>query len=137
MQVGRDSQFALQEPQLGTAHALQQAEPLLRGRSGTVVLLSGDVPLFSPNTLSRLLETHRGAQATATVVTAMLDRPTGYGRIVREDGRIARIVEEKDASPDRAPQIREINSGIYAFELAPLFDALSGIASRTRKGSST
>jgi bifunctional UDP-N-acetylglucosamine pyrophosphorylase/glucosamine-1-phosphate N-acetyltransferase len=125
--------FALQDPQLGTAHALQQAEPLLAGKTGTVVLLSADVPLFSPATLGRLLEIHRGAGATATVVTARLEHPTGYGRIVRQHGRIARIVEEKDASAEER-QIREINSGIYALELEPLFGALRGIASSNAQG---
>ncbi len=126
-------QFALQEPQLGTAHALQQAEPLLAGRAGSLILLSGDVPLLSPNTLKRLLETHRGSGAAATVVTATVERPYGYGRIVRTRGRIARIVEERDASPTQR-QIKEINSGIYAFDLAPLFGALRSIASQNAQG---
>jgi bifunctional UDP-N-acetylglucosamine pyrophosphorylase/glucosamine-1-phosphate N-acetyltransferase len=126
-------QFALQEPQLGTAHALQQAEPLLAGKSGSLILLSGDVPLLSPNTLKRLLETHRGSGAAATVVTATVERPYGYGRIVRTRGRIARIVEERDASPTQR-QIKEINSGIYAFDLAPLFDALRSIAAQNAQG---
>ena len=126
-------EFALQEPQLGTAHALQQAEPMLAGRSGSLILLSGDVPLLRPNTLKRLLETHRGSGAAATVVTATVDRPYGYGRIVRTRGRIARIVEERDASPTQR-QIKEINSGIYAFDLGPLFDALRGIASQNAQG---
>ena len=126
-------EFALQEPQLGTAHALQTTEQVLAGRTGTVVLLSGDVPLLSPNTLRRLVDTHRGANAAATVVTATVERPYGYGRIVRTDGRIARIVEERDASPTER-QIREINSGIYAFDLAPLFESLRGIASQNAQG---
>jgi bifunctional UDP-N-acetylglucosamine pyrophosphorylase/glucosamine-1-phosphate N-acetyltransferase len=125
--------FALQEPQLGTAHALQQAEARLAGKQGTVILLSGDVPLLSASTLRRLIDTHRSAGAAATVVTAVVDRPYGYGRIVRTRGRIARIVEERDASPE-VRQIREINSGIYAFDLAPLFDALRGIASQNAQG---
>jgi bifunctional UDP-N-acetylglucosamine pyrophosphorylase/glucosamine-1-phosphate N-acetyltransferase len=125
--------FALQEPQLGTAHALRQAEPLLTGRTGTLVLLSGDVPLLSPDTLRRLIEIHRGANAAATVVTATVERPYGYGRIVRTGGRIARIVEERDASPAER-RLREINSGIYAFDLEPLFDALRGIASQNAQG---
>jgi bifunctional UDP-N-acetylglucosamine pyrophosphorylase/glucosamine-1-phosphate N-acetyltransferase len=125
--------FALQEPQLGTAHALQQVEPVLTGRTGTLILLSGDVPLLTATTLRRLVDTHRGAGAAATVVTATVDRPYGYGRIVRADGRIVRIVEERDASPAER-QIREINSGIYAFDLAPLFDALRGIASQNAQG---
>jgi bifunctional UDP-N-acetylglucosamine pyrophosphorylase/glucosamine-1-phosphate N-acetyltransferase len=126
-------QFAVQEPQLGTAHALQQAESVLAGRVGTLILLSGDVPLLTGRTLERLVETHRGASAAATVVTATVDRPYGYGRIVRSSGRIARIVEERDASPAER-QIKEINSGIYAFDLAPLFDALRGIASQNAQG---
>src|SRR5262249_29261671 len=128
-----DVAFALQEPQLGTAHALQQAEPLLARRTGTLILLSGDVPLLRRATIQQLLGTHRGANAAATVVTATLDRPYGYGRIVRKDGRIARIVEERDASPTER-QIREINSGIYAFDLAPLFESLRAIASQNAQG---
>jgi bifunctional UDP-N-acetylglucosamine pyrophosphorylase/glucosamine-1-phosphate N-acetyltransferase len=120
-------QFVVQHPQLGTAHALQQAAPLLKERTGTVILLSGDVPLLRPTTLQRLVDAHRGANAAATVVTAIVERPYGYGRIVRSSGRIVRIVEERDASPLQR-QIREINSGIYAFELVPrLFDALDAI----------
>jgi bifunctional UDP-N-acetylglucosamine pyrophosphorylase / glucosamine-1-phosphate N-acetyltransferase len=126
-------QFALQEPQLGTAHALQQAETVLAGRTGTLVLLSGDVPLLTASTLRKLVETHRNAAAAATVVTAIVDRPYGYGRIVRSKGRIARIVEERDASAD-VRQIREINGGIYAFDLASLWEALRGIASQNAQG---
>ena len=126
-------QFALQSPQLGTAHALQQAEPLLSGRSGTVILLSGDVPLLRGETLSLLLEKHHQAGAAATVLTATMERPYGYGRIVRADGRLARIVEERDATPVER-QIKEINGGIYAFDLPPLFEALRGIASQNAQG---
>jgi bifunctional UDP-N-acetylglucosamine pyrophosphorylase/glucosamine-1-phosphate N-acetyltransferase len=125
--------FALQEPQRGTAHALQQAESVLRGRTGTLVLLSGDVPLLTTDTIRRLVDTHRSASAAATVVTAVVERPYGYGRIVRKDGRIARIVEERDASPDERT-IAEINSGIYALDLGPLFDALRDIASGNAHG---
>jgi bifunctional UDP-N-acetylglucosamine pyrophosphorylase/glucosamine-1-phosphate N-acetyltransferase len=126
-------QFVAQEPQLGTAHALQQTEALLKSRRGTAVLLSGDVPLLRPMTLRRLIEKHCGSKAAATVVTATVERPYGYGRIVRTNGRIARIVEERDASPAQR-QIREINSGIYAFDLEPLFDALRSIASENAQG---
>jgi bifunctional UDP-N-acetylglucosamine pyrophosphorylase/glucosamine-1-phosphate N-acetyltransferase len=128
-----DIQFALQEPQLGTAHALLQTAPLLAGKTGTLVLLSGDVPLLRASTLRTLVTHHCGSKAAATVVTATLERPFGYGRIVRVDGEVARIVEERDASPAER-QIREINSGIYAFDMAPLFEALSGIASQNAQG---
>jgi bifunctional UDP-N-acetylglucosamine pyrophosphorylase/glucosamine-1-phosphate N-acetyltransferase len=120
--------FALQEPQLGTGHALLQAEPHLAGARGTVVLLSGDVPLLRPATLRQLVETHERSGAAATVLTARVEDPAGYGRIVREDGRIAAIVEHADATPaERA--IDEINSGIYAFAAEGLFEALRSIGS--------
>lgn len=123
----------VQEPQLGTAHALRQTEAVLRGKTGTLVLLSGDVPLLTQKTVDGLLATHRRANAAATVVTATVERPYGYGRVVRTGGRIARIVEERDASPTER-QIREINSGIYAFDLERLFDALQGIVSHNAQG---
>ena len=120
--------FASQEPQLGTGHALLQAEPRLKGSTGTVVLLSGDVPLLRPETVKALVRTHQERSAAATVLTALVDNPDGYGRVVRSAGEISAIVEHKDASPaDR--DIREINSGIYAFDIAPLFESLRAIGS--------
>jgi bifunctional UDP-N-acetylglucosamine pyrophosphorylase / glucosamine-1-phosphate N-acetyltransferase len=125
--------FALQDPQLGTGHALLQAEPALKGARGTLLLLSGDVPLLRAETLVRLREVHEGRGAAATVLTAQVDAPDGYGRIVREEGRIAAIVEHKDASTSERA-LNEINSGIYAFDLAPLFDALREIGSSNAQG---
>jgi bifunctional UDP-N-acetylglucosamine pyrophosphorylase/glucosamine-1-phosphate N-acetyltransferase len=126
-------QAVIQEPQLGTGHALLQVEPVLAGQTGTVVLLSGDVPLLSPSTLRSLVDTHLSSKAAATVVTATVERPYGYGRIVRIGGEVARIVEERDASPAER-EIKEINSGIYAFELAPLFEALRSIGAQNAQG---
>jgi bifunctional UDP-N-acetylglucosamine pyrophosphorylase/glucosamine-1-phosphate N-acetyltransferase len=120
--------FALQEPQLGTGHALLQAEPHLAGARGTLVLLSADVPLLRRATLRGLIAAHQERGAVATVLTARVDRPHGYGRIVREHGAIAAIVEEKDATSAER-EIHEINSGIYAFDVAPLFGALKTIGS--------
>jgi bifunctional UDP-N-acetylglucosamine pyrophosphorylase/glucosamine-1-phosphate N-acetyltransferase len=125
--------FALQEPQLGTGHALLQAERHLRGASGTVVLLSGDVPLLRPATLRALVATHERTGAAATVLTARVADPHGYGRIVRHDGAITAIVEHKDATPAER-EIDEINSGIYAFALEPLFAALATIGSTNAQG---
>lgn len=125
--------FALQEPQHGTGHALLQAEPHLAGQTGTVVLLSGDVPLLRPETLIALVDRHIASHAAATVLTARVDRPQGYGRIVRQDGRIEAIVEDKDATAAER-EIDEINSGIYAFALAPLFDALRSIGAANAQG---
>ena len=118
--------FAVQVEQLGTGHALLQAMPLLRNQCGTLVVLSGDVPLIQPSTLRRLLTTHHAASAALTVVTARVTRPYGYGRVVRKEGRLSRIVEERDAS-DTQRQLNEINGGIYALDLEPLFDALRDI----------
>jgi len=125
--------FVVQEPQLGTAHALLTTEAALRGATGTVVLLSGDVPLLSANTLKTLLDRHESAGAAATVVTALVHDPTGYGRIVRSGEKIARIVEHRDAT-EQERAIREINSGIYAFAADGLFDALRNIAAENAQG---
>ena len=124
----RSLTHVVQEPQLGTGHALLMAEPVLGGSTGTVVLLSGDVPLLTPKTLRELLGRHHSTGAAATVLAAVVERPDGYGRIVRSGEGIARIVEERDATPAER-NIREINSGIYAFALEGLFDAVRGIAS--------
>lgn len=126
--------FVVQSPQLGTGHALLQAEPELRDRRGTVLLLYGDVPLLRASTLLRLLEQHRANRSALTVLTASLSDPYGYGRIVRDaSGLITRIVEERDASADERA-IREVNSGIYALELESLFDSLRGLASDNSQG---
>jgi len=118
--------FARQDEQRGTGHALLQAEPLFAGRAGTLVVLSGDVPLIRPVTLERLVRTHEGARAALTVLTAAVARPYGYGRIVRTDGRLARIVEERDASASQR-RLKEVNGGIYALDLPPLFGAIREI----------
>ena len=118
--------FVRQEPQAGTAHALLQAEGALAGARGTLVVLSGDAPLVRAATLARLVEHHEEQGAAATVVTAEVERPYGYGRVVRVDGALVRIVEEADASPEQR-RIREVNAGIYAFDLAPLFAALHAV----------
>jgi bifunctional UDP-N-acetylglucosamine pyrophosphorylase / glucosamine-1-phosphate N-acetyltransferase len=129
----RDLTFVVQEPQLGTAHALLTAQHSLASATGTVILLSGDVPLLTNETLRNLIATHRSAGAAMTIVTANVDHPHGYGRIVRSGQKIARIVEEKDAtSAERA--IPEINSGIYAFERDGLFDAVRAVASENAQG---
>jgi bifunctional UDP-N-acetylglucosamine pyrophosphorylase/glucosamine-1-phosphate N-acetyltransferase len=125
--------FALQEPQLGTGHALLQTAPRLQGQTGTLLLLSGDVPLLTAESLRALVATHRDTGAAATVLTAMHERPYGYGRIVRTGGRLTRIVEERDATPAQR-EIKEINAGIYAFAIEPLFDALGVISAKNAQG---
>jgi bifunctional UDP-N-acetylglucosamine pyrophosphorylase/glucosamine-1-phosphate N-acetyltransferase len=129
-----DLSFVTQSPQLGTGHALLQAEPVLSGKKGIVLLLYADVPLLEAGTLLRLVETHRTSKAVATVLTADLADPYGYGRIVRDtSGAIQRIVEERDASSEQRA-IQEINSGIYALSLGPLFDQLHRLATDNAQG---
>ena len=126
--------FALQQPQLGTGHALLQAEPHLAGATGTLVLLSGDVPLLRPATVKTLIDRHRASGAAATVLTARVPPPHEYGRIVRDGrGHISAIVEHKDATPAQRA-IDEINSGIFAFALEPLFDAVRSLGSANAQG---
>jgi bifunctional UDP-N-acetylglucosamine pyrophosphorylase/glucosamine-1-phosphate N-acetyltransferase len=127
-------QYVVQSPQLGTGHALLQTEPVLKGLKGDVLLLYADVPLLEPGTLLRLIESHRGAKAAMTVLTAELADPYGYGRIVRgADGRMERIIEERDASAEQRA-IKEFNSGIYALSLRPLFNNLHELATDNAQG---
>ena len=124
--IGTGPRFVRQTEQLGTAHALLQAEPVVRGVQGSLVVLSGDVPRIQPATLRRLVAAHVSAGAAATVLTAQLARPHGYGRVIRLDGQFGRIVEETEATPVQQA-IQEVNSGIYVFDPGPLFDALHRI----------
>jgi bifunctional UDP-N-acetylglucosamine pyrophosphorylase/glucosamine-1-phosphate N-acetyltransferase len=125
--------YVTQEPQLGTGHALLQTAALLEHKTGFVLLLSGDVPLLKSHTLAALVQKHAESKVAATVLTAVVDQPYGYGRIVRLKGRVSRIVEERDASPAQR-KIREINSGVYVFSLGPLFESLRGLATGNAQG---
>lgn len=134
LEVEGRGQVTLQEKQLGTAHALLQARPLLKEFSGQLLVLCGDTPLIEPGTLIRLVESHRTEGASATVLTAQVEDPTGYGRVIRDrQGRVDRIVEQKDASPQEK-QVQEINTGIYCFEAAGLFDALDKVTPANAQG---
>jgi bifunctional UDP-N-acetylglucosamine pyrophosphorylase/glucosamine-1-phosphate N-acetyltransferase len=116
--------FVDQGDSLGTAHAVLCAEKHLKGFKGTVLILYGDVPLLKADTLRGFIDVHRSNDGAITVMTTVLEDPTGYGRIVRSgEGRVQRIVEDRDASP-REVSIKEINTGIYCVDSAFLFDAL-------------
>ena len=114
-------EYALQEPQLGTGHALQQALPLLDPAAETTLVLLGDVPLIQPETIERLRDAAGDGMA---LLTTVLRNPTGYGRILRQRGRIVAIVEQKDATEGQK-QIREVNTGIMLFPTARLSGWLS------------
>ena len=119
---------ALQEPQLGTGHAVMQAEAQLSNFEGEVLILSGDAPLVTIMTLKKLIAFHHSRNAVATVLTAEMSDPTGYGRVIRQHKSdiVLKIVEQKDASEDELA-VREINSGIYVFNARILFEALAKI----------
>ncbi len=117
----------IQEEQLGTGHAVQQTEPVLGDFPGDVLILSGDVPLLSVDTLQKMLAEHQSSEATLTVLTTNVPDPTGYGRIIRsEGGDLVRIVEHKDATPEELA-ITEINSGVYLVSANDLFTSLSKV----------
>src|SRR5690606_7984261 len=125
--------FVVQSPQLGTGHALLQTEPVLAGQQGRVLLLYGDVPLLTVDTLRQLLDRHQSTSAWLTVLTATVPDPYGYGRIIRDQRRIVRIVEERDAG-EGEHAIRESNSGIYVFVHGGLLGALRSLATDNAQG---
>lgn len=130
----RHVRWVVQEPQLGTGHAFRQAVPALGAFRGTVLVLCGDTPLLTTRTLSALLDTHRRREASATVLSAELEDPSGYGRVIRTaTGDIERIVEEKDASPAER-SVREINTAIYALEYPEITQVLGEISAENRQG---
>ena len=125
-----DLQFVLQQPQLGTGHAVMQAAPHLHDDQPTLVLY-GDVPLTSASTLQTLIS--RAGKEKLAVLTVELDDPTGYGRIIREAGRIVRIVEQKDAS-DTERAVREVNTGILVAPTRALKSWLSKLSNKNAQG---
>ena len=125
--LGNDIKYAFQEEMLGTGHAVLQAKEYLKGKKGKVLVLNGDVPLLRPETLNKLLDKSIENKECATLLTAIYDNPKGYGRIVRDEGgNVSAIVEEKDTT-DEQKEIKEINAGIYCFDIEALLEALEEI----------
>lgn len=119
--------FAVQTPQLGTGHAVMSARRSLEGFSGDVLILCGDIPLIRAATIRRLLEFHRASARGLTVVTARLEDPTGYGRIMRDaSGDVVAIVEERDADVS-VREVREVNTGVYVVKAPLVFELLSRV----------
>jgi bifunctional UDP-N-acetylglucosamine pyrophosphorylase/glucosamine-1-phosphate N-acetyltransferase len=122
-----DAQVIVQQPQRGTGHALQVARRAIRRSTKIAIVLPGDAPLLRAETLAALLDTHRRGEAAATILSAELPDPTGYGRIVRDaEGRVQSIVEETSATPEQSA-IREVNSSIYCFRLEKLWPCLNAL----------
>ncbi|HXQ26446.1 MAG TPA: bifunctional UDP-N-acetylglucosamine diphosphorylase/glucosamine-1-phosphate N-acetyltransferase GlmU [Candidatus Acidoferrales bacterium] len=121
------AQVIVQQPQRGTGHAMQVARRAIRKSAKLAIVIVGDAALLRTETLAALLDTHRRGEAAATILSAEVPDPAGYGRIVRDaEGRVQSIIEEKSASPDQLA-IREINSAIYCFTLAKLWPCLGAL----------
>lgn len=133
-QLGERSEYALQAEQLGTGHAVLQAASFLQGKEGTTLVISGDTPLLTTETLNNLFEYHQGKNASATILTAQAEDPTGYGRIIRDHiGIVEKIVEQKDTTPEEA-LVQEINTGTYCFDNQALFEALNKVGTDNAQG---
>ncbi|MCP4835598.1 MAG: NTP transferase domain-containing protein [Phycisphaera sp.] len=130
-----DVEFVDQHEQLGTGHAVDQARNALSNSPGhDLLVLCGDGPLIRSETLDVLLARHRDSKAAATLATAIIDDPSGYGRIVRDgEGDFARIVEQKDADETELA-IREVNPSYYCFQTGPLFDRLARTSNDNANG---
>ena len=132
--LGDDIKYVFQDEMLGTGHAVMQAKEYLKGKKGKVLVLNGDVPLIRPETLNKLIEKSIENKEYATLLTAIYDDPTGYGRIVRDEGgNIEGIVEEKDTTPEQK-KIKEINAGIYCFDIEALLKALEKVTPNNKQG---
>ena len=122
--LGDSVKYAYQDEMLGTGHAVLQAEEYLKNRNGKVVVLNGDVPILRPETVKKFIKKSINNKEYATILTAIYNNPTGYGRVVRDiGGNVKAIVEEKDATEDER-NIQEINAGIYCFDIQELLKAL-------------
>lgn len=132
--LGDTVKYAYQDEMLGTGHAVLQAEEFLKNKNGKVVVLNGDVPIIRPETIKKLIEKSVKNKEYATVLTAIYNNPTGYGRIIRDDGgNVKEIIEEKDLSEDKKG-IQEINAGIYCFDIQELLKALKELKPNNSQG---
>ncbi|SDI96334.1 bifunctional UDP-N-acetylglucosamine diphosphorylase/glucosamine-1-phosphate N-acetyltransferase GlmU [Alteribacillus bidgolensis] len=132
--LGDRVSYVLQEEQLGTGHAVMQAEELLADKDGVTVVLCGDTPLIRSETMESLMEHHERTGAKATVLTARAEDPAGYGRVIRDkSGQVTRIVEHKDANEEERT-VKEINTGTYCFDNKTLFQALKQVGNNNAQG---
>lgn len=132
--LAEQSQFALQTEQLGTGHAVMMAEQDLAGLEGHTLVIAGDTPLITGDSLKNLIDFHVNHKNVATILTATAEDPFGYGRIIRnQNGEVIKIVEQKDAT-DFEQQVKEINTGTYVFDNKRLFEALKNINTNNAQG---
>ncbi len=127
-------EFAVQTEQLGTGHAVLSAKENFKNSTGSVIILCGDTPLVTGELIKNFVELHEKSKLSATVLTAELENADGYGRVIREsDGTFKKIVEHKDATEEER-KIREVNTGIYCFDVRKLFDALAEVKNENAQG---
>ncbi|MCO4852310.1 bifunctional UDP-N-acetylglucosamine diphosphorylase/glucosamine-1-phosphate N-acetyltransferase GlmU [Bacillus vallismortis] len=133
-QLGDKSEYALQAEQLGTAHAVKQAQPFLADEKGVTIVICGDTPLLTAETMEQMVKEHTQREAKATILTAVAEDPTGYGRIIRgKNGAVQKIVEHKDASEEER-LVTEINTGTYCFDNEALFRAIDQVSNDNAQG---
>ncbi|MGL4762760.1 MAG: bifunctional UDP-N-acetylglucosamine diphosphorylase/glucosamine-1-phosphate N-acetyltransferase GlmU [Sarcina sp.] len=129
----REVSYSLQEEQLGTGHAVMCTKDFLKGKSGVVAIFTGDAPLIKEETVKSLIETHINEKNFATLLTSVIENPTGYGRIIRENGEVDRIVEHKDCSQTEL-KVNEINAGMYCFDIESLLSSLDKLSNNNAQG---
>jgi len=130
----RSVRFFEQKEQKGTADAVKSAQDFLESQTGQVLVLSGDVPLLRKESLEKLLSAHEKTQASCSLVTTRLENPTGYGRVLRDSNSCVLGIREEADSSSQEKEIKEVNAGIYCFEIKSLFEALSQISNQNRQG---
>ena len=132
--LGDRSDYAIQAEQLGTGHAVLQAKNLMDKQVGSCLVICGDTPLLTAETLEALFDYHEAEDAKATILTAQVDNPKGYGRVIRQaDGHVSHIVEDKDANSEEK-QVKEINTGTYIFDNQLLFELLGQVKNDNAQG---
>lgn len=132
--LGDRSDYAIQAEQLGTGHAVLQAKNLMDKQVGSCLVICGDTPLLTAETLEALFDYHEAEDAKATILTAQVDDPKGYGRVIRQaDGHVSHIVEDKDANSEEK-QVKEINTGTYIFDNQLLFELLGQVKNDNTQG---
>lgn len=130
----RGVHYSFQDKQLGTGHAVMCSSEFLEGKKGTVAVFTGDAPLITQESIEKLIEFHNAEGCKATILTSLVDCADGYGRIIRKDsGEVCRIVEHKDCSSSEL-QVKEINSGMYCFDIENLLESLGKLSNENVQG---
>lgn len=129
----RDVSYSLQEEQLGTGHAVKCAMDFLKDKKGTVAVFNGDAPLIEEGTIEELFKVHKESGNSATILTSILDDASGYGRIIRSGDEVLKIVEHKDCNEEEL-KVKEINSGMYCFEIESLVECLGNLSNNNSQG---